>query len=130
MTTFNEPFDSFFIIKRISSQNENSHSVSSFLVQKGISSSIGGIKSIKKLRSSPAARKQAQQILKLKTLSTLPVTVSAHSTLNSAKGVITCGELFHTSTDEITEALKPQGVTHVRRIKIWRENHFLYSRDT
>ncbi|GBN70055.1 hypothetical protein AVEN_120767-1 [Araneus ventricosus] len=98
MTTFNEPFDSFFIIKRISSQNENFHSVSSFLVQKGINSSIGGVKSIKKLRSrdlliEDSSRKQAQQILKLKTLSTLPVTVSAHSTLNSSKGVITCGEL-------------------------------------
>ncbi|GBM61180.1 hypothetical protein AVEN_178229-1 [Araneus ventricosus] len=129
-SSLNEPFDSFFIMKRISSQNENFHSVSPFLVQKGINSSIGDVKSIRKLRSGDllievSSRKQAQQIAKLNALSTLPVTVSAHSTLNSSKGVVTCGELLHTPTEEIAEDLKCQGVTHVRRIKIRREGKLL-----
>ncbi|GBN76197.1 hypothetical protein AVEN_111971-1, partial [Araneus ventricosus] len=55
----------------------------------------------------------------------LPVPVGAHSTLNSSKGVITCGELFLIRTEEITEDLKCQGVTHVRRIKIRREGKLL-----
>ncbi|GBO19103.1 hypothetical protein AVEN_120694-1 [Araneus ventricosus] len=117
-------------MKRISSQNENFHSVSPFLVQKGINSSIGDVKSIRKLRSGDllievSSRKQAQQIVKLNALSTLPVTVGAHSTLNSSKGVVTCGELFFTPTEEIAEDFKCQGVTHVRRIKIRREGKLL-----
>ncbi|GBN35013.1 hypothetical protein AVEN_183830-1 [Araneus ventricosus] len=117
-------------MKRISSQNENFHSVSPFLVQKGINSSIGDVKSIRNLRSVDllieiSSRKQAQQIVKLNALSTLPVTVGAHSTFNSSKGVVTCGELFLTPTEEIAEDLKCQGVTHVRRIKIRREGKLL-----
>ncbi|GBN68116.1 hypothetical protein AVEN_224631-1 [Araneus ventricosus] len=52
------------------------------------------------------SRKQAQQSTKLKALSTIPITVSAHTSLNSSKGVITCGELNNVSIEEITNELK------------------------
>ncbi|GBN90268.1 hypothetical protein AVEN_140791-1, partial [Araneus ventricosus] len=84
--------------------------VSPFLVEKAISSTIGEIASIKKLRSGDllvevTSRKQAQQILKLKALATIPVNVSTHRTLNSSKGVITCGELLHVPLEEISEVV-------------------------
>ncbi|GBN21542.1 hypothetical protein AVEN_161435-1 [Araneus ventricosus] len=50
-----------------------------------------------------------------------PVTVSAHSTLNSPKRVISCGDLFHTQTEETNEDLKSQ----VHSIKTWREGKLL-----
>ncbi|GBN51441.1 hypothetical protein AVEN_151285-1 [Araneus ventricosus] len=58
-------------------------------------------------------------------MSTIPVSVSPHETLNTSKGVITCGELFHVPLDEITEKLQSQGVSHVRRITIRRDGQLL-----
>ncbi|GBM45666.1 hypothetical protein AVEN_237908-1 [Araneus ventricosus] len=48
-------------------------------------------------------------------MSTIPVSVSPHETLNTSKGVITCGELFNVPLDEITEKLQSQRVSHIRR---------------
>ncbi|GBM62399.1 hypothetical protein AVEN_127327-1 [Araneus ventricosus] len=58
-------------------------------------------------------------------MSTIPVSVSPHETLNTSKGVITCGELFNVPLDEITEKLQSQGVSHVRRITIRRDGQLL-----
>ncbi|XP_055928047.1 uncharacterized protein LOC129959249 [Argiope bruennichi] len=119
----NKSFDTFFILKRISTTNETFHTVSPFLVEKAISSNLGNTKSIRKLRSGDllievATRKQAEQILKLNSLSTIPVSVTPHASLNSSKGVISCGELFNVPVEQICKDFKAIGVTHVRRIKI------------
>ncbi|GBN17223.1 hypothetical protein AVEN_87602-1 [Araneus ventricosus] len=123
-------FPTFFLIKRISSSNETFHSVSPFLVEKAIVSNIGEVKCTKKLRSGDLlveveSRKQSQQIVKMQTFSNIPVTVSPHSTLNSSKGVITCGELLNVPTDEVLKELQGQGVSHVRRISIRRDGQLL-----
>ncbi|XP_055931854.1 uncharacterized protein LOC129962142 [Argiope bruennichi] len=70
-------------------------------------------------------KKQAQQIIKMKALTTFPVTVTPHNSLNYTKGVITCGELFNVPIEEITHELKSQGVTHVRQITIRRDEQIL-----
>ncbi|GBN41238.1 hypothetical protein AVEN_78763-1 [Araneus ventricosus] len=123
-------FDTFFMVKRTSTQKETFHNVSPFLVHKAFTETLGEVPSIRKLRSGDllvevSNRKQSQQILKLKALATIPITVSAHATLNSSKGVITCGELFHDSVEHIAEELKSQGVTNVRRIQIRRDGQLL-----
>ncbi|XP_055944760.1 uncharacterized protein LOC129975668 [Argiope bruennichi] len=102
-------------------------------LEKAISSTVGEVSSIRKLRSGELlvevnSRKQAQQLLKLKALATIPVNVSAHRTLNSSKGIITCGELFNVSLEEISQKLSSQGVTHVRRITIRRDEKLLDTR--
>ncbi|GBN26725.1 hypothetical protein AVEN_56158-1 [Araneus ventricosus] len=109
---------------------ETFHSVSPFLVQKAVDSTLGEVTSVRKLRSGDLlvevkSRKQAQQIIKLKALATIAITVSAHTSLNSSKGVITCGELFNVSVEDITSELKGEGVTHVRRIFIRRDGQLL-----
>ncbi|GBN15031.1 hypothetical protein AVEN_216258-1 [Araneus ventricosus] len=73
-------YPTFFIVKRISSNKDTFHGVSPFLVEKSISDTVGEVKSIKKLRSGDllvevASSKQSQQILKLKSMSTIPVSV-------------------------------------------------------
>ncbi|GBL99402.1 hypothetical protein AVEN_107112-1, partial [Araneus ventricosus] len=123
-------FPTFFLIKRISSSNETFHSVSPFLVEKAILSNIGEVKCTKKLRSGDLlvevhSRKQSEQIVKLKTFSNIQITVSPHASLNSSKGVITCGELLHVTTEEILKKLQGQGVSHVRRISIRRDGQLL-----
>ncbi|GBN32964.1 hypothetical protein AVEN_123569-1 [Araneus ventricosus] len=123
-------FPNFFVIGGISTKNETFHGVSPFLVEKAITSGVGEVKSTKKLRSGDLlveveSPKQAKEIAKIKSLSTIPVTVKPHATLNSSKGVISCGELLNESEEKITEELKSQGVIHVRLITIRRDGQLL-----
>ncbi|GBM68237.1 hypothetical protein AVEN_13779-1 [Araneus ventricosus] len=123
-------FPTFFVISRISTKNETFHGVSPFLVEKAITGSVGEVKATKKLRSGDLlveveSPKQAKEISNLKSLSRIPVTVKPHATLNSSKGVISCGELLNESEEKITEELKSQGVIHVRRITIRRDGQLL-----
>ncbi|GBL79198.1 hypothetical protein AVEN_92433-1 [Araneus ventricosus] len=118
-------YDTFYIIKRVSDTNENFSNVSPFLVEKAITGSVGNVSSIKLLRCGDllvkvASLKQAQQILTVNFLSTIPITVKPHDTLNTSKGVITCGRLLNLSNDEITHELSGRGVKDVRRIDIRR----------
>ncbi|XP_055928775.1 uncharacterized protein LOC129959902 [Argiope bruennichi] len=122
--------DTYFIIKRISDTEETFHTVSPFLVQKAISATVGEVTSIRKLRSDDLlvevnSRQQDQQILKIKAIATIKISVSPHETLNHSKGVITCGELLNVPLEEITFELKNQGVTHVSRINIRRDGQLL-----
>ncbi|GBO43134.1 putative RNA-directed DNA polymerase from transposon X-element [Araneus ventricosus] len=80
-------------------------------VEKAIIATVGEVKSTKKLRSGDLlvevhSRKQSQQIVNLKTFSNIPITVSPHASLNSSKGVITCGELLNVPTEEILKELQ------------------------
>ncbi|GBN65753.1 hypothetical protein AVEN_24892-1 [Araneus ventricosus] len=125
-----ETYLTFFILKRISAENENFHTVSPFLVEEAISGSVGVVKSIRKLRSGDllievSSRKQANQIMKLKALSKIPVSVSPHRSLNFSKGVISNGVLFNDETDVILNKLSSQGVTEVRRITIKKDGVIL-----
>ncbi|GBM88722.1 hypothetical protein AVEN_196775-1 [Araneus ventricosus] len=130
IATNSSNFPTFFLIKRVSTSDESFHSVSPFLVEKAITGSIGDVKSTKKLRSGDLlvevqSRKQSEQIVKLKKFSNIPIAVSSHATLNSSKGVITCGELLNVPTEEILNELRGQGVSHVRRISIRRDGQLL-----
>ncbi|GBO43778.1 hypothetical protein AVEN_10317-1 [Araneus ventricosus] len=123
-------FVTFFVVKRISPLNETFHSVSPFLVDKAITRSIGEVPSVRKLRSGDllievASRNQSQKISKIKTFGTIPVSISPHATLNSSKGVISCGELLNVTLEEISEKLQCQGVSHVQRISIRRDGQLL-----
>ncbi|GBN38061.1 hypothetical protein AVEN_208397-1 [Araneus ventricosus] len=120
----------FRLAPRNSTTNETFHTVSPFLVEKAITATVGDVKSTKKLRSGDLlvevqSRKQSEQIVKLKTFSNIPVTVSPHVSLNSSKGVVTCGELLNVTTEEILKELQSQGVSHVRRISIRRDGQLL-----
>ncbi|GBN58770.1 hypothetical protein AVEN_120838-1 [Araneus ventricosus] len=88
--------------------------LSKWKIEKAIVSNIGEVKCVKKLRSGDLlvevqSRKQSQQIVIVQTFSNIPVTVSPHASLNSSKGVITCGELLNVPTDEILKELQGQG---------------------
>ncbi|XP_055936894.1 uncharacterized protein LOC129966491 [Argiope bruennichi] len=128
-----EPFTRTFVFSRIKHYSIDSFCASTRLritVEKAISESLGDVPSVRKLRSGDLlvqvnTRKQAQTILKIDNLGSIPVTVSAHNTLNFSRGVISCGELFHTPIEEITQKLRSQGVTNVRRITIRKDGQLL-----
>ncbi|GBN65333.1 hypothetical protein AVEN_100049-1 [Araneus ventricosus] len=136
-----ENFDTFFVIKRLSENNENFTNVSPFLVEKAITGSVGIVTSTKLMRSGDllfevASRKQAQQILSINFLSNIPVSVQQHETLNTSKDVITYGRLLNLPIEEITQELSGQGVKDVQRINIRRDGelvpikHFILTYNT
>ena len=114
----------FFVIKR--SEGDFSKT-SPFLIEKAINSIVGNSKSIKKLRSGELlveiqSYKQATNLKKCTKLANIPITVSAHRTLNSCRGVISETDLQYVTETELLENLKDQKVIETKRIYIFRNN--------
>ena len=65
---------------------------------------------------------QIENLLRLKTFHGLKVQVSLHASLNTCKGVVRCPDLKGVSEEEILEEMREQGVIHVQRIKIRRDD--------
>ncbi|GFR16566.1 uncharacterized protein TNCT_576121 [Trichonephila clavata] len=116
----------FFIIKT----PETFSNVSPFLITKAISSSLGKVKSIRKMRSEDlflevSSSKQKTDLIKLQKLAYLDITVAPHTNLNFSSGVISPAEFLNVSTEEILENMKAQKVCGVRRITIRRDGQVL-----
>ena len=62
-----------------------------------------------------------KKILKWKQFGKLNIKSYPHPTVNFSKGVIKSPDLASCSLEEIRLYLKPQGITDVRRISIWKE---------
>lgn len=103
---------------------------SPFLIAKGLKGLAGDVKTIKRLpsgdlliqTSSPA---QTECLLKSTKLASYDITVEPHNTLNSSRGVISESNLTSLSEEELLEGFASQGVTHVRRITIKRDDKII-----
>ncbi|GFV93014.1 uncharacterized protein TNCV_3427261 [Trichonephila clavipes] len=116
----------YFIMKT----PETFTSISPFLIEKAFTSSIGEVKSIRKMRSGDlfleaSSAKQATALINLQKLAHLDVTVAPHANLNFSRGVISPADFLHVSTAEIKENMKAQKVCDVRRITIRRDGQVL-----
>ena len=101
-----------------------------FAIQKGIVGLAGEPKSVKKrMRSGLLIECTTQRhsicLLQSTVFCNVPVKVTAHSSLNSSKGVIRCRDLEGVSEEEICQILSSQDVTSVRWIKVRRNNKLL-----
>ncbi|GFT99343.1 uncharacterized protein TNCV_3162271 [Trichonephila clavipes] len=116
----------FFVLK-----TPNTFStVSPFLIEKAITSSIGPVKTIRKMRSGDlflevASAKQSSALRTLRKMAHLDVTIVPHNTLNYSRGVISAADLLNVSTEEIKENMVDQKVCEVRRITIRRDGQVL-----
>ena len=95
---------------------------SPFLIEKVISTRASP-KTVKKTRNGNLlvevdSRRQAENILKIKTFHTTKCRAYPHEKLNTSKGVIRSRELALATEDEIASALGKQGVTNIKRISI------------
>ncbi|GFU59108.1 uncharacterized protein TNCV_1920401 [Trichonephila clavipes] len=114
----------FFVIHRI--EGDTFSSDSPFLIQKGLFATVGSVKAVSKMRSGDllvevSTTKQAEQLLALKMLANIPITVLPHANLNSSRGVISESDLYNVPEQEILEGLQDQKVCAVRRITIRRD---------
>ncbi|XP_041347341.1 uncharacterized protein LOC121367293 [Gigantopelta aegis] len=103
--------------------------LSPFAIQKAIVGLAGEPKSVKKIKTGLLVEclteRHSTCLLKSTVFCNVPIKVTAHSSLNSSKGVIRCRDLEGVSEEEICQNLRTQGVTAVRRIKVRRNNDLL-----
>ncbi|GFW25077.1 uncharacterized protein TNCV_3155801 [Trichonephila clavipes] len=97
--------------------------VSPFLIEKAITSSIGPVKTNRKMRSGDlflevASAKQSSALRTLRRMAHIDITVVPHNTLNYSRGVISAADLLNVSTEEIKENMVDQKVCDVRQITI------------
>ena len=112
----------------IHSQEERSiSSLSPFVIEKVFIGMAGEPKGKKKLRSGDLLveytnTKQIKNLLRWTLFHNLKVQVSLHASLNTCKGLVRCPDLKGVSEEEILEEMREQGVIHVRRIKVRRDD--------
>ena len=102
-------------------------SLSPFVIEKQIESMIGTAKSVKKLKNGSllvetTRKTQTENLKKQTSFFGIPVEVTEHQSLNSSKGIIRNPILRAETEENILEYLKPQGVTHVKRFTIRKNN--------
>ena len=121
-----ENFARYLIIK---SKNKDKPitSLSPFVIEKQIEATIGTAKSVKKLKNETllvetVRKQQTENLMKMKHFFAIPVEVSEHATLNSSKGIIRDRTTKHETEENIRDYLQDQGVTHVKRFTIRRNN--------
>ena len=115
-------FDRYFVVKS-ADENQPVAKLSPFIIEKALKCTIGTAKTIQALRSGDllvqvSSAAQSRSISKLDKIADRPVTVTAHRTLNTCKGVIRCRELIDCDTQEILDELKPQGVVAINNISV------------
>lgn len=112
----------FLVVKRKEGDFAN---VSPFLIDKVLSSVVGAVQSIRKIREGllieTSSTSQARKLLKMEKFHDIEVSVVPHSSLNFTKGVITCRDLLNCSLIEIVENMADEGVIDVKRITVRRE---------
>ena len=126
MSTDNWP--RFLIIEPTSEGAVNS--LSPFAVHKALQGLTGDLKSVKRIKSGRLlveckTKHHSRCLLKSKLMCNIPIKVSAHTSLNSSKGVIRSRDLEGVSEDEMLENLSSQGVSAVKRIHIRRNNELV-----
>jgi len=104
--------------------------LSPFTIQQGLEGLAGEPKSVKKMRNGSLlvecfTEKHSRCLLKSKIFCNISITVTAHSSLNSSKGVIRSRDLEGVSEDEICKNLSSQGVKTVKRINVRRNNELI-----
>ncbi|XP_041374774.1 uncharacterized protein LOC121387651 [Gigantopelta aegis] len=103
--------------------------LSPFAIQKAIIGLAGEPESVKKIKNGLLAEcltvKHSACLLKSTVFCSVAIKVTAHTSLNSSKGVIRSRDLEGVSEEEICQNLSSHGFTAVRRIKVRRNNDLL-----
>lgn len=122
-----ELYTRFFIIK---GKEKSLLGMSPFLIHKTIQAMVGDVIKVNMSRSGEllievANAAQSLKIKKVSTIGTTSVSVSAHASLNTSRGVISEYDLLHTPEEEILENLKLENVCNVRRITLRRNGEII-----
>ena len=127
--TSQETFARYLVIKS-KDEDKPITSLSPFVIEKQIEAVTGTAKSVKKLKNQTllveTLRKgQTDNLKKMTSFFAIPVEVTEHQSPNSSKGIIREKMLKMESEENILEYLSPQGVTHVKRFKIKKNDELI-----
>jgi hypothetical protein len=114
-------FPRFLVMETAGASDKTIASLSPFIIERAMKGISESIEKVKKLRSGAllievTREAQAKNLLTVTEFASIPVTVSAHRSLNSSKGVIRSSELAKLSDDELLAELSSQGVTAIKNI--------------
>ena len=131
--TSQENFATYLIIESLNKEKPIT-TLSPFVIEKQIEAAIGTAKSVKKLKNGTllvetTRKTQTEKLKKLDSFFGVPVKVTEHKSLNTSKGIIRNPILKSETEENILEYLKPQGVTHVKRFTI-RRNQVIVNTNT
>ena len=112
-----------FLLMMSGDEDKSLSRLSTFAIQKEIEGLVGEPKNIKRLRSGDLLIEVDREtfstkLLAIKHIAGIPVKVSPHRTLNTAKGVIRTQEIKNTTNEELKTQLKRQGVSDSKIITI------------
>lgn len=114
--------------------NTSFNSISLFLRSEAFTSSVGDLKSMKKLRSADLlieVSSDKQAILLISStdhLGAFIISVTVYGSLNSSRGVISEPDLLYNTEAEIFENLRDQHVCVVRRITTRKNEKFEHTK--
>lgn len=107
--------------------NKTARTVSPFIVSRSLTATLGDGYKVTKMASGDLLLelRDKTQFDKLKNLATfgdIPISVTPHRSMNSARGVVSDTDLLDLTEAELLEGWKEQNVTNVKRIVIRRNN--------
>ena len=107
-----------FLVMRGTSSDTPLKNLSPFAIAKGIQGIAGEPKSVKSIAQGllieVSRKSHADNLLRTTKIAQIPVSVTAHRSLNSCKGVIRCRDLAGMAEEEICHELADQGAIHVK----------------
>ncbi|XP_067660095.1 uncharacterized protein [Haliotis asinina] len=122
-------FDSWARFIVIEAEDHLPIKLNPFAISKAIHGHCGEVKNVTRLRSGSllvecVRKQQSLNLLSITTFANIPVIVSEHRTLNSCRGIVRdrTRSLSGMSEQEITDELKQQGVSSVKRFTRRKED--------
>ncbi|GBN57519.1 hypothetical protein AVEN_100586-1 [Araneus ventricosus] len=114
-------------------EEDKLRNMSPFLIQKHIYTFAGNVQSVKKMKSGDllvesSSLRQSEQLLSITKFGDIPITVSAHASLNYTRGVMSSDEFLMVSDSEFVSELEAQKVIAARRITLKRDGQIIPTR--
>ena len=121
-----EVFPHYHVVHSEKSE-KTARTVSPFVVSRSLTATLGTGYKVTKMASGDLLlelrdKTQFDKIKNLVTFGDVPITVTPHRSMNSARGVVSDTDLLDLSESELLEGWKDQHVTNVKRIVIRRNN--------
>ena len=107
----------------VETTNETPIDFSIFTIQKILQCAVGNVKSAKKLRNGTVllevdSKQMATRALAMTNWLNIDIKVTPHRSLNSSRGVIRCRDFRECEDAEVLDALRSQGVTALKHIRL------------
>ncbi|GBN24598.1 hypothetical protein AVEN_220058-1 [Araneus ventricosus] len=114
-------------------EEDKLRNMSPFIIQKHIYTFAGIVQSVKKMKSGDllvesSSLRQSEQLLSITKFGDIPITVSAHASLNYTRGVMLSDEFLMVSDSEFVSELEAQKVIAARRITLKRDGQIIPTR--